>query len=227
MVTTNSLDKTHTAVPIAKYQQLFDVASQATELLKLHAHEDARKSHASLVALSTRFTGEKDALASAKKTLADAKLAVKRMRALAGKLVPHARYLGELMEIPSIINFAPPDDSWVETVEELATRFEAHDKTGKGIGAAMRRQIEKRRTAEIDQKVAAERVDVASQAFSATYRHLSNEIVFGRAVLQKLGVSLSPAKVPSKSSGKKKKAVEAPATAPAVVPALVPVVPAA
>ena len=105
MKTISPLDKTHTAVPLVKYQQLFDVAAQAAELLKSQPRDNAKEALASLTAYSARLTDEQKALARAQTALRDARNAAKRTRALAAKLVPTAITLGELLEIASIASF--------------------------------------------------------------------------------------------------------------------------
>lgn len=220
MSTTIKLNTTHIAIPIARYAPISESAEAVSKLLKPEAHEHAVYGFATLIANHDKLRGEKIALENAQAALNEAKATLKSAQAMAKLVVPTAINLGKLMNISSIANFEPKDESWLESVEELATRFDSHGHLGKGVAGTLRKPALELRQAESAVEQAAEQVDRASQSFSATYRHLSNAIAFGRAVLLNLGVAVPAV---SKTAGKKRKVTEVPAASP-TVPAPAPAV---
>ena len=205
MSTTITVSNTHTAVPINRFDAISESATMLAELLKPECHEHAQAGYTTLVAQHEQLRGERAMLESAQKELVDAKAALKRARSLAALVVPTAINLGKLMHIAAIANFIAADESWLESVEALAARFQVHGDGGKAIAAALMEQTSELRQAEAHVTRATEQADRASQAFSATYRHLSNAITFARAVLNNLGVAMPTV---SKSAGKKRKVLE-------------------
>ena len=211
MSTTIKLNTTHVAVPIARYAPISESAEAVGKLLKPECHEHAVQGYATLIANHDRLRGEKLALENAQTALNTAKATLKNTQTTAKLVVPTAINLGKLMNISSVANFEPKDESWLESVEELAARFDAHGDLGRGIASTLRKPALGLRQAEAAVEHAAEQADRASQAFSATYRHLSNAITFGRAVLTNLGVTVPTV---SKTAGKKRKVAEVPAPSP-------------
>lgn len=220
MSSTITLSSTHTAVPVARFEPLSESATAVSKLLKPECHQHAKEGYTALVALHEQLRGEKLVLEDAQKGLTASKEALKTARSLAKLAVPTAINLGKMMDIGAIANFVAQDDSWLESVEGLAARFESHGDGGKDIARTLRGQAGALHAAERAVEDAAEHFDRASQVFSATYRHLSNAIAFGRAVLLNLGVAVPAV---SKTAGKKRKVAEVPAASP-TVPAPAPAV---
>ena len=205
MSTTITVNNTHVAVPINRFDAISESATMLAELIKPEGHEHAKAGYTTLVTQHEQLRGERAVLENAQKELVAAKDALKRARALAALVVPTAINLGKLMHIAAISNFVAADESWLESVEAIAARFQAHGDGGKAIAAALLEQTAELRQAEAHVTRATEQVERASQAFSATYRHLSNAVTFARAVLNNLGVAMPTV---SKTAGKKRKTTE-------------------
>ncbi len=223
MSLTLKMDSTHTAVPINRYDVINEATTMLLALLKPESHDNAKQAYAALLANQTKLTNERNALERAQKSVSEAKANVKKARSLGTKLLPTAVAMGEILDIISIANFTPKDESWRESVEAVAARYEAQGKGGKFIAEGMRRVLSKIRTGDANLERASAELDLASQAFSGTYKHLSNAVSFARVVLLNLGVAVPTS---SKTAGKKRK-VAAPVahkqeTAPASNVALTP-----
>jgi hypothetical protein len=205
MSTTITSTNTHIAVPISRYAP---ISESAEAVGKPECHEHAVEGYAKLIANHDKLRGEKIALENAQTALAAAKVALKSAQTMAKLVVPTAINMGKMLNINSIANFEPEDESWIESVEGLAARFDAHGEFGKGVAQMLRGPATQLRLAESTVERETDVLDRASQAFSATYRHLSNAVNFGRAVLKNLGVAVPTV---SKTAGKKRKVAEVPA----------------
>lgn len=219
MSNTITLSSTHVAVPLSRFEPIAESAAAVGKLLKPECHEHAKEGYRTLITNLDKLRGEKIVLENAQKSLAEAKAALKVAQSIAKLAVPTAINLGKMMDLGSIANFVPRDESWLEAIETLASRFEAHGESS--VAATLLKQVGNLHHAEDTVMRETAQLDRASQAFSATYRHLSSDITYGRAVLNKLDIAVPSV---SKTAGKKqpRKAVEVPAPKADVVPALVP-----
>lgn len=204
-----SVNSTHPTVPLARFEPLDASVSLVAEFLRSEKHRNATQSHEQLVKLRSKLHADKTALDEARVRLVAARAALKHERSLATLVVPTALNLGKLLDVASIINFAPQDTSWLESVEVLAARLAAHSETGAGVAAVLLARVASLEAAEKAVAAAVEDAAQASAAFSATYRHLSNALAFGRAVLTMLGVT-----VPQVSKVAPRKRKSAPAEKP-------------